>query len=134
MSRHKAKNDPHRHKRGPREVSSTLTRYVIAVRGLGAHRKSFITTLEILFFVCGLLLYLVVNGHKWSQMGTKDIKLTIFSIYRHLHTSLVSICTHTFDSYLHTYLLDTYTQYLCFARGCCVRSRFVCCFYGLSFG
>ena len=119
----------HRHKSGPREVSSTPSRYMLAGRGLGAHRKSFVPSSESLFFVFGLLLQMVANGRKWSQMGAKDIKLTVllylqaltYPIDMYFHIFLIVTCTRIcwplarifdsqLDTMLHTYLIVTCTD------------------------
>ena len=57
----------HRHKRGPREVSSITARCVLSGRGLGTHRKSFIPPSECLFFsvdCCSIWLQMGANGRK----------------------------------------------------------------------
>ena len=92
----------HRHKRGPREGSSTPTRYVLAGRDLGAHRKPFLPSSESLFFVCGLLLYLVANGRKWSQMvtnGRKRYQTNSFALFPGTYTHHWYLFAHTFVSY-----------------------------------
>ena len=123
MSNANPKMVHHRHKKGPREVSSTPTRYGLAGRDLGTHRKSFIPSSVSLFSVCGLLLYLIVNGRKWAQMDTKYIKLIIllylksrkYTIDIYLQILVIVTCkniyqslAHTFDVHLHAYLMVTY--------------------------
>ena len=91
----------HRHKRGPREVSSTTTRYVLSGRGLGTHRKPFIPPSECLFFVCGLLFYLVTNGRKWSQMVTNGLKrywIISFALFTGDVFSLTPHLLHTYST------------------------------------